>query len=76
VVRSNRTETLRPQQRHRERALLAAEHVFEFLKKGSAKWKDVQSTFEEITYAENLVARIKLIRKIYPQLKTTTKTDG
>ncbi len=52
---------------NRERALLAAEQIFGFLKKGSVKWKDVQSTFEEIMDAENLVARIKLIRETYPK---------
>ena len=54
---------------NRERALLAAEQIFEFLKKGSAKWKDVQSTFEEIMDVENLGNRIHLIRKMYPQIE-------
>jgi len=54
---------------NRERALLAAEQIFTFLKKGSAKWKDVQSTFEEIMDVENLGNRIHLIRKMYPQIE-------
>jgi hypothetical protein len=54
---------------NRERALLAAEQIFGFLKKGSSKWKDVQSTFEKIMDTENLVDRIKLIGKMYPQIE-------
>jgi hypothetical protein len=53
---------------NRARALLAAEQIFGFLKKGNAKWKDVQSKFEKIIDAENLVDRIKLVKEIYPQI--------
>jgi hypothetical protein len=54
---------------NRERSLLAAEQIFGFLKKGRVNWKDVRSTFEEIMGAENLSDRIKLIKKMYPQIE-------
>lgn len=53
---------------NRERALLAAEQIFGFLKKGRADWKDLQVTFEKIMDADNFSARTRLIRNIYPQI--------
>jgi hypothetical protein len=54
---------------NRERALLAAEQIFGFLKKGKANWKDLQPAFEKIMAAENLSARTGLIRENYPQIE-------
>ena len=54
---------------NRERALLAAEQIFGFLRKGKANWKDLQATFEEIMAADSLSARIRLIRENYPQIE-------
>jgi hypothetical protein len=55
---------------NRERAVLAAEQIFGFLKQGDVSWKDVRSTFEEIMGAQNYSDRVKLVKKLYPQIET------
>jgi hypothetical protein len=51
---------------NRERALLASERIFNFIKKGRVQWKDVKSDFEDIMNAENFDERIKKIKDMYP----------
>lgn len=54
---------------NRERALLAAEQIFDFLNKGKADWKDLQAIFEKSMAADNFSARTRLIRDVYPQIE-------
>ena len=51
---------------NRERALLASEHIFNFIKKGRIQWNDVKSVFENIMNAKNFDERIKNIKDMYP----------
>jgi hypothetical protein len=52
--------------KNRERALLASEHIFDFIKKGRVQWNDVKSAFEDIINAKNFDERIKKIKDMYP----------
>lgn len=54
---------------NRERALRASEEIFNFIRKGKAKWDDVKSDFETIMNAKNLTERVKLIRGMYPEME-------
>jgi len=51
---------------NRERALLASEQIFNFIKKGRVQWNDVKSLFEDIMNAKNFDERIKKIKDMYP----------
>ena len=53
---------------NRERALEAAENIFELLMKGKAKWSDVKSDFEKIMNAKDLNERVKLAKAMYPKI--------
>jgi len=59
--------------KNRERALLASEHIFNFIKKGRAQWTDVESDFEDIMNTKNFDERIKTIKSIYPKMPEYTE---
>lgn len=54
---------------NRERALMAAEQIFNFLNKEKTKWNDVRSDFEIFVDAKDLKERTKLIKDKYPEMK-------
>lgn len=54
---------------NRERALLAAENIFGFLKNGKGRWSDVRSKFSDIMAADNFAARTKMIKEAYPDIE-------
>ncbi|MDH4232140.1 MAG: hypothetical protein OEW04_08935 [Nitrospirota bacterium] len=54
---------------NRERAMLASEKIFGFLRKGKATWNDVKGAIEKIMSADDLSSRVKLIRDMYPQIE-------
>jgi hypothetical protein len=54
---------------NRERALKAAEQIFNFLNKEKTKWNDVRSDFEIFVDAKDLKERTKLIKDKYPEMK-------
>jgi hypothetical protein len=54
---------------NRERALMAAEHIFSFINKEKTTWDDIKADFEIFVNAKNLNDRIKLIKNKYPQME-------
>jgi len=56
-----------------ERALLASEHIFNFIKKGRSQWTDVESDFKDIMNTKNFDERIKAIKSIYPKMPEYTE---
>jgi hypothetical protein len=54
---------------NRERALMAAEQIFNFVNKGKAAWDDIEADFEIFLNAKNLNERIKLIKDKYPDME-------
>lgn len=54
--------------KNRERALKAAENIFGLINKGNLEWNDIKSDFEKIMNAKDLNERVKLVKKMYPDI--------
>jgi hypothetical protein len=55
--------------KNRGRALAASEQIFNFIKKGKAKWADIQDDLVIFINAKDLNERIKLIKEKYPKME-------
>ena len=53
-----------------ERALAAAESIFELIKRGNAKWGDIQADLETFMDADNLDKRVNLVKSKYPEIES------